>query len=262
MLTRFDIPFGDRLPFDFFRPDTDEVVPLLVFIHGGGWISGDKTHFTQEAQQQTNDGYACACISYRLAPLHPFPAAILDVQEFIVAIRARAHEFMIDPTRIAAIGSSAGGHLATMVGLLDKMMDGSESSHSPQVNAVVDFCGLTDLTRPREQHFPIAHEFLEAFAGVPYTESPETWEKASPLTHVSATAAPFLIFHGDEDDVVPLDQSQRLHEALNICGVSTRLVIMPGEGHGFGAESYAKAWELTREFLRTSIRAKDASAMA
>lgn len=253
----YDAPGGLPLDFDFFRPNHDDVLPLVVFTHGGGWISGDKTHFHEEAFFLCDNGFACACISYRLAPLHPFPAAVEDSQNFIRFARANAEKLMIDPNRIAAMGSSAGGHLAAMLGLCDELIGADHhpewTKFSPKVNAVVDFSGITDLTAPREQHLPIAWSFLEQFMGAPFEDNEDLYQKASPIFHVSKTDAPFLIVHGDMDDVVPIDQSVRLQQALSAVGVSSELVVLPGEGHGFSLEVWDEVRQIYLGFLKRTL---------
>lgn len=253
MISRLDEEFGPGLRYDFFRPEGEGPFPLLVFIHGGGWISGDKSDFRDEALWFTEQGFATACIQYRLAPVHPFPAAIVDCQRFVQFARQESREFGIDPDRLGAFGSSAGGYLATMLGLLGEPIRPTGLGADPRVQAVVDFCGITDLTHPRERHFPIAWSFLEAYVGGPWSECPERWEEASPIRYVDAGAAPFAIFHGLEDDVVPIEQSRELAARLRDAGVPVELHEFPGEGHGFSWPSYLRAREIALRFLRTHL---------
>lgn len=253
----FDSPEGKPLTFDYFRPNDGTELPLVVFTHGGGWISGDKTHFREEAIWLADQGFGCACISYRLAPLHPFPAAVEDAQTFVRYARSKSAELGIAPNRIAAMGSSAGGHLAAMLGLCDGLIGAEHhpelSEYSPKVNAVVDFSGISDLSAPRDKHLPIAWSFLEQFMGCPFEGNEALYDKASPLYHVSETDAPFLIVHGDMDDVIPIDQSVRLQQALSAVGVSSELIVLPGEGHGFSLEVWDEVRELYLAFLQRAL---------
>jgi len=253
----FDVCDEVLLTYDFFRPNDQSKLPLVVFTHGGGWISGDKTHFREEAIWLADKGFASACISYRLAPLYPFPAAIEDAQTFVRFARAEAQSLGIVPHQIAAMGSSAGGHIAAMLGLQDDLIARDRhpelSNFSPKVNAVIDLSGITDLTAPRDRHLPIAWSFLEQFMGCPYQGNESLYEQASPLFQVSATDAPFLIIHGDMDDVVPLDQSVRLQQALSAVGVQSELVILPGEGHGFSMDVWDEVRALYLAFLYSSL---------
>lgn len=253
----FDDPNGVPLTYDFFTPGGEVPLPLVVFIHGGGWISGDKTHFADEAKELAARGFACACISYRLAPLHAFPCAVIDVQNFVRFARKNAQELGIDRERIAAVGSSAGGHLASMLGLVDVPMDRDErpdlDGESPKVQFVVNLSGLTDLTEPRERHFPIAWSFIEQFMGCPYEENEEIWRRASPLYHVSPTDAEFMIVHGDNDDVVPILQSIELDAALKSVGVNSDLRVYEGEAHGFSDEAWISLRVEILEFLQSRL---------
>lgn len=233
---------GKPLTFDFIAPSSDQPLPLIVFLHGGGWISGDKTMYRDEAPFFVEHGYATACISYRLAPLHPFPAPVADVQRFLRHVREHAGELGIDPNRVAAFGNSAGGHLAAMAALAPAMDDGPDDG-TCRAQAAVNICGISDLQDPRATHFPIAMAFLEQF--VPSIQDPESTDAAmaSPISHVSKGAAPMLILHGSEDDVVPFDQSVRLHQALRSASAKSRMVELPGEGHGFTFP----AWQTIRK---------------
>lgn len=222
-------PGGLPLTYDLIRPETG-VLPLVVFIHGGGWISGDKTMYRDEAVWLAERGYACACISYRLAPLHPYPAAVEDVQAFVRHARATAEDLQIDPSRIASFGNSAGGHLASMLGVL----------LAERVNAVVDISGIADLSDPTDAHLPIAMAFLEQFMGCPFAGNEALWGEASPIKHVDEHACPFLIMHGDADDVVPFAQSEAFSAALAKAGVLQELVRMSGEGHSFTWEAWSQ----------------------
>ncbi|MBX7133638.1 MAG: alpha/beta hydrolase [Fimbriimonadaceae bacterium] len=234
-------PGGIPLTFDFFRPDNG-VPPLLVFLHGGGWISGDKSMYREEAAWFAERGFACACISYRLAPLHPYPSAVEDALAFVRYARAEAEELQIDANRIGAMGNSAGAHLAAMLGVLPD-----------RVQAVVDVCGITDLTNPRDVHLPIAMAFLEQFMGCSHDGNEAKWAEASPITHVNPASAPFLIIHGDMDDVVPLEQSRSFHSRLGQAGVSSELKIMPGEGHSFSWEAWVAIRELSLKFFEREL---------
>ena len=246
------------MTFDFFRPDTPDIKAFVICIHGGGWISGDKSGMRDVAETLVANGYAAACPSYRLAPLHTFPAAVEDLREFVRYMRRHAEEYKIDPDAIAALGNSAGGHLAAMLGL----SDGAENDVSSRVNAAVAICPLTDITSPREQHFPISWAFIEQFMGVPYEEHPERFEQASPVFHVDADAPPMLIIHGEGDDIVPLGQSEALAAALDECDVPYSLHRLPGEGHAFSYEAWIHIEQLFLEFFRNTLGVASASELA
>lgn len=198
--------------------------------------------YAEEVEWFAEQGFAAASIDYRLAPLYPFPAAIEDMQEFIRFAKANHASLGINPNKIAAIGNSAGGHLAAMAGV--GFGDG------PRVDAVVDICGLTDMRNPGETQFPISMSFIEQFLGGPYIGRETVYESASPIVHVTGSRCPFLIFHGVEDDVVPVDQSRRLCEALKGNGGAATLVELAGEGHSFSFEAWDRIRSESVAFLK------------
>lgn len=235
--------------FDFMRPEGNATVPLVVLIHGGGWISGDRSTFESELPYFVQQGLACATISYRLAPLYPFPAAVSDVLAFIRYARENAAELGIDPNGIIAMGNSAGGHLACMAGLCTH--DPATGDPAERANGVVSVCAITDLRDPDTNHFPIAASFLEQFMGGWYGGAEAKWALASPMSHMHEGAPPFLIFHGTEDSIVPTAQSQSLYASLCQAGVPAELHILEGEEHGFTYEAWMKMREMAAEFART-----------
>ena len=233
MIALIDQPYRDagiELRYDFFRPNSEEVLPLVICLHGGGWISGCKEDARDLALGLARNGFAAACPNYRLAPLHPFPAAVDDARFFVEFARSKSDEWMIDPARLGSVGNSAGGHLSAMLGL--------STDPAQRVDAVVDICGLTDLTRPAEQHFPIAWGFLEQFMAVPYDGNEKLWESASPLWQLREGLPPFYVIHGIEDDVVPIAQSDVLVGALKRLGNQVEYLRIPGEDHNFNGGSF------------------------
>lgn len=219
---------GLQLRYDFFRPESEEEVPLLILIHGGGWISGCKEDMRDAAISAVQHGFGVAIPQYRLAPLHPYPAAIDDLRAFVKYCRKGAELWK---TRgIAAMGVSAGGHLASMVGL--------SPSAEERTDATVDICGLTDMTNHRERHFPISWSFIEQFLPWQYEGNEETFRAASPVHCVTPEAGAFLIFHGSNDDIVPVQESLDLQAKLQAVGVRADLQIMEGDDHGFSLGSW------------------------
>lgn len=233
---------GVELRFDLFRPNTDEVVPLVVMLHGGGWISGSKEDLREIAIDLAAKGFAAACPNYRLAPLHPYPAAVDDAQAFVEFARSQADAWQIAPDRVASWGNSAGGHLAAMLGVAQ--------DPAQRVNAVIDLCGIADVTRPREQHYAIAWGFLEQFMGVPYDGNEALYQAASPLWQLSGELPPFFVVHGDADDVVPVQQSDVFVASLQKLGVRVEYLRIPGEDHGFARGSFPKIARGYLGFLR------------
>ena len=241
----YSSPGGIALRYDFIRPMTSGPHPLLIFIHGGGWISGDRSDFRDVAEMFVDHGYAAALIQYRLAPLHPFPAAVEDVQAFVRYARQNAAELGIVSDRIASFGSSAGGHLALILGVTDAPIDGVSS----RVNVVIDYCGLTDISQYREHHFDISWSFIEQFMAEPFEGHEDLYKQASPLAFVDKQTAPTLIVHGEIDDIVPIAQSEALDEALTAQNIPHKFIRVPGEGHGFSMAVWPALEKETLAFL-------------
>lgn len=235
---------GSTLSYDLFMPAGSSVVPAVILIHGGGWISGDRTEMHPIAERFAENGFCACCAEYRLAPLHHYPTQVEDCQRLVAHLRANADSIGIHPDQLAAFGNSAGGYLATMLAVKD--LPGEVSS---RVNAAINICGLTDLTNPQQQHPMISWDFIQQFLGRKYSENSPKWVDASPVYHVDEHAAPILIFHGDEDDIVWIDQSRKLYESYVAAGASARLEILASEGHSFTLSAFERILSESFEFL-------------
>jgi len=224
---------GEALLMDIYYPEEiDGPWPVTVYVHGGGWVSGDKSKGAgyRMVEPLRKQGYLVVSINYRLSPEYQFPAHIEDVKCGIRHLRANASFYNLDPERIGAFGGSAGGHLVALLGTSDVSsgLEGSEEyqEYSSRVQAVVDLFGPTD-----DDAFCIPQK-IETVFGAEACED-EIISIASPMTYISADDPPFLIFHGDQDDVVPISQSERLHEALTAGGVPSTFITVENAGHGF-----------------------------
>lgn len=246
-----DIIYSDHSPaclLDLYLPNSSDAKPLVAMFHGGGWVSGQKEMYHEEALWFCEQGFACATINYRLAPLDPYPAAIVDAQRAIQFLLNNQENHHYDTERIFSFGNSAGGHLSCMVGLLEKDLETGQPTKL--VNAVVAASPITDLRNPEQKHFPIAHSFLDQFMASYYVEDKEKWEVASPVTHIHDGIPPILLFHGSDDDVVPVEQSQSFYAALNQAGCVSEYHEFPGEGHSYTLTTWEKIRSTTIEFLR------------
>lgn len=232
----------ERQKLDLYLPEkTDRPVPLLIWIHGGGWQGGSKENALPLRQGWLERGYAIASINYRLSSHAVFPAQIEDCKAAIRWLRANAPKYRIDPARFGVWGSSAGGHLAALVGTSGdvKSLDvGEHLDQSSRVQAVCDYYGPTDfhafVSRPGyENHAnPTSPESL--LLGGTVKEKPELARAANPITYVTPDDPPFLIVHGDQDPVVPLQQSELLYHALKSAQRSVHFHTIHGAGHGQG----------------------------
>lgn len=231
---------GGDLEFDAYLPN--DPIGSVICIHGGGWISGDKSEMCDVAAMFADRGFGAFCPQYRLAPLHPYPAAVEDIRAFVKFLRENAERFGVKPNKIATFGNSAGGYLSVMAAV--------SPDPSSRANVCADVCGLTDLTYPQRQHPPISWDFIGQYMRVPYEGNEEVWVAASPVYQVDSNAAPTIIFHGDEDDIVWPEQSKKLHEAFQINNVESQLHLLPGEGHSFTLRAFEEILDRSSEFFK------------
>ena len=222
---------GVDLKMDAYLPeDRSQPAPVVVYVHGGGWAAGDKRNGPTAAETTAlmQNGFAVFSVNYRLAPEFLFPAMIQDVKCAIRSIRAHAADFNIDPDHIGVWGASAGGHLASLAGTADESAGFDVNQYldySSRVQAVVDMFGPTDLTAPMTTNQQLAL-LVNAFP-------PNLYAAGSPVTYVSPDDPPFLILHGDRDELVPVEQALILYNRLSEQGVPAKLVIVQNAGHGF-----------------------------
>ncbi len=260
---------SDAQRLDLYLPSTGSAPhPLVVIIHGGGWTLGDKRGELPSAAIPglLALGYAVASLNYRLADEAVFPAPLLDVKAAIRYLRANAARFEVDPNRIAAVGESAGAHLAVLLGTtadvaaFDDPAVGN-AGVSSAVQAVVDFYGPTDLTTSDAQRLlnrACPQEPDPAIAlllGAAPASAPDLAAAASPVSylHAGQELPPFFIAHGDADCVVPHQQSEELHDAIEaVAPGRSQLTIVSGSGHyldfDFDSQSEALA-----KFLAAAI---------
>jgi acetyl esterase/lipase len=200
-----ETPFGERnLHADIFIPIGEKkVLPAIVMIHGGGWRSGNKSLNTPMAQHLARKGFVVVSVEYRLSLEAKYPAAVHDIKAAIRWIRQHAKEYQIDSSKIAIAGYSAGGQLASLVGVTNgnrKFEEGSDQTNlSARVHAVVDMDGLLDFTNPES----LAVKRTESSADVSwfggfYEEVPERWKDASPIVWVDRNAPPFLFINSSQ----------------------------------------------------------------
>ena len=245
------------LRLDLYVPaKADGPLPLVVFVHGGGWRGGDKRNC--RALPLTAHGYAAASVNYRLSGEAAFPAQIYDCKAAIRWLRANAVKYNLDPDRIGVWGTSAGGHLVALLGTSGgvKAAEGALgcNDQSSRVQAVCDWFGPTDLADLGGRNlrgFPTNPVTL--LLGGPASEKKNLADLANPITHVSKDDPPFLIMHGDRDPLVPVSQSQALHDALTRAGVSSTLKIIEGAGHGFAGAPHD---EMVRAFFDRHLKKK------
>ena len=241
---------GERsLKLDLLRPKEQgqKRLPVVAFIHGGGWQGGDKASGIARIVPLVAGGdYVGVSIGYRLSGEATWPAQIHDCKAAIRWLRANADKHQIDPERIGVWGSSAGGHLVSLLGSSGdvKELEGDNGSpgYSSRVQCVVDYCGpsaftafVADSPRMREPNSPVYKLF-----GGPLSERQEQAAAASPVTHVSKDDPAFLVVHGTNDRTVPIAQAELFAAALEKAGVDVTFVRLQGGGHGIGGAEISR----------------------
>ena len=248
-----------QLKLDLARPvaiSNGNGVPCIVVIHGGAWRGGNKEQLHQLVQELAARGYVAASLQYRLCPEHVFPAQIEDVKCAVRFLRAHADDYGIDPKRMGAVGFSAGAHLSMMLGTMDESDGhhgtGGWADHSDKVQAVVAFFGPTQLDAADlpEISKPLVRDFI---GGTP-EEKPDQFKAASPITWVSGNDAPTLIFQGTKDPLVPHSQAWIMTERLQKSGVTGRVELLLGAGHGWGGNELTRTLDATYEFFNEHLQ--------
>jgi acetyl esterase/lipase len=232
---------GHPLLLDIMRPEPVPAnpTPAVIFIHGGGWRNGDKRG--APVRFLAENGYFTASIDYRLSDEAPFPAAVEDCKCAVRWLRANAARYGVNSNAIGVWGASAGGHLAEFLGATadDPRYEGRGgwSNMSSRVNAVVSFFGpsdfMTGFGKFRNEDGSRANFLVATFLGGLPADKPGVYREASPITHVSQTSTPMLLVHGNQDPIVPLEQSTRMAEALRQAGAEVQLIVVTNGVHGF-----------------------------
>lgn len=224
----------------YLPPNASGKVPLVIWVHGGGWLSNDKYadmgYMKETIKELMENGYALASIDYRFSTQAVFPAQMLDCNAAISFLVKNASKYGFDIDRMALMGFSAGGHLASMIGLSKNnevkefFLPGTSQKFS--FRAVVDFYGPADLTLFPGANDPKSPEGL--LIGAAPLDRPDLAKAASPVSYVDEKDPPFLIIHGEKDDLVSPRQSQLLNAWLQVKGVPSELIIVKDAPH-FGS---------------------------
>ena len=242
----------ERNRLDLYLPEKAEGrLPLIVWIHGGGWQAGSKEGCP--AVFLVAKGYAVASINYRLSQHAVFPAQIEDCKAAIRWLKANAAKYHIDPEHVGVWGGSAGGHLVALLGTTAGAKDlegnGGNAGQSSRVQCVVDFFGPTDFVHWDPDFNKPVYTMITNLLGGKANENRVKARAASPLFYVDKNSAPLLIVHGDKDPLVPLNQSEALVEAMKKAGVEARLVVIKGGGHGAPGFDTPENRKLIEEFF-------------
>jgi acetyl esterase/lipase len=234
----YSTPHGRPLGMDVAWPKTTGKHPLVVMIHGGAWIGGDREYHRNDILRLAGQGYVAATIDYRLAgnPKNAFPAPLEDVRCAVRYLRKHAEEFGVDVSRVAALGDSAGGHLAAMLAVASEVPGDDTCAIRDEANdiqaAVIDYAPLDLRTfRRYPESIQLATKYL--LGGKDPGKHPDETALASPATHVDPSDPPMLLLHGTNDHVVPFAESRDFARILENAHVPHLYVELPAIPHGF-----------------------------
>jgi acetyl esterase/lipase len=213
---------------------------IVLFIHGGGWVAGNKDDFNGLGLDTLLAGsnMAMATINYRLAGAYPYPACLDDIGYALDHLAANAEKYHINPNRICLFGRSSGGHLALQYAYT--------RNSAGRIKAVVDMFGPTDLTADDIVNGVLAQDVTTLLG--PYAANAAAWHDASPIYHL-AGAVPTVIMHGTTDSVVYTTQSTKLEDSLIVRGVPTSFIPWTGNGHGWNTARWNESKDITVGFV-------------
>jgi acetyl esterase/lipase len=248
-------------------PNVSQPIPVVVVIHGGGWVEGTKEDRVLEMMPYLQMGFAAVNVEYRLGRISLAPAAVEDCRCALHWVFANAKKYHFDPDRVVLQGGSAGGHLALMTGMLtpaagfDRECRGPRDNYwsanpgtdgDPRVAAIVNWFGITDVLD--ELHGPNAKGYAVVWLG-DQPNADEIAKRVSPINYVNSNVPPIITIHGDKDSLVPYSQAVRLHKALDAAKVPNVLHTVPGADHGgYTFEQNQQAWEAVRRFLQEHVK--------
>ena len=259
---------------DVYWPDGPSApTPVVVVIHGGGWVEGTKEERVLEMMPYLQMGFAAVNVEYRLGRISLAPAAVEDCRCALHWVFANAKRYNFDPSRVVLQGGSAGGHLALMTGMLtpaagfdrECRAEGDNywsqnpgTSRDPRVAAIVNWFGIADVLD--ELHGPNAKGYAVVWVG-DQPNVDEIAKRVSPSNYVNSQVPPIITIHGDKDALVPYTQSVKLHQALDAAKVPNQLYTVPGANHGgFTFDQNQKAWQAVRSFLLEHVKGLSDSA--
>lgn len=250
----YSVENGHENKLDVIYPhNATDPVPAVIYIHGGGWVFGDKGGAVLMTLPYLKMGWAAVNVEYRMASVSKAPGAVEDCRCALRWVVRNAKEYHIDPNKLVVTGHSAGGHLSLMTGMLqgsdglDNNCPPNPGEAEPHVAAIVNWYGITDVNDliqgPNTKNYAVM--WLGSLA-----DKEQQARRSSPLTYVRKQNPPIITLHGNADDVVPYSHAVRLHEALSKAGVVNQLYTIPGGGHGqFKDEDNRKAYDAVWQFL-------------
>ena len=236
------VGWPEALKANLYRPEGPGLKPGVLLIHGGGWAAPDRREqMASIAERLAARGYVVMNANYRYAPQYRYPAQVDDLREALKWLRAHAGDYGVDAKRVAAVGYSAGGHLAAQLGALD-------GPPEVRVRAVVAGGAPSDLRKYE------GGTLVPDFLGGSQTQVPQQFLAASPITHVSADDPPVFLYHGGLDTLVPLDHAEDYKAALDAAKVPSELFVLRGREHVTAFLTDGPAIAAAIDFLDRQLR--------
>jgi acetyl esterase/lipase len=251
---------GKDLALDLYLPAGVQLPPLVIWVHGGTWSAGTKE---QVPMQFFEHGYATASLDFRQSTEARFPAQVHDIKAAIRFLRAQAGRYGYRKNHIAISGTSSGGHLAALVGVTNgnKELEGTLGDYleeSSDVQAIIVYYGASNLTTILAQSTPLGLSVrkpaLDLLLGAQPEDAEELARLASPVMHVGPGDPPLLLFHGDQDPQMPINQAHEFQGAYENAGLDVTFDVVHGAAHG-GDQFFApKHLQRALDFLERTIK--------
>ncbi|GAA4324245.1 alpha/beta hydrolase [Mucilaginibacter gynuensis] len=249
--------------FDLYIPNNaKKPMPVILWIHGGAWEGGFKKWI--DVAYLVGQGYAIASIDYRFSQHAIFPAQAIDCNEAIYYIWKNAAKYNLDVNRFVIGGGSAGGHLASLIGLsynnkVKGFYNDINKSSKIRIRGVLDFYGPADFnvvhgTATLSFDYDDEKSAVTRLLGAMTLDRPDIAAYASPVTYIDKDDPPFIIFHGDKDQLVPFWESRQFYARLKLAGVKAELVKLPGVGHAGGEFSAPAMQKKVIDFLNEVLK--------
>jgi acetyl esterase/lipase len=250
------------LRLDLYRPADERVPsggwPLVVWMHGGGWVQGSKSYCP--LTWLTEHGYAVASIEYRFTQEAAWPASIADCHAAVDWLMGHGGDYQLDARRVVLSGGSSGAHLAALAGVgRDVAALGGGVNQWPAVRGIASYFAPADLTLFGEIGYASEHTrfFTEMLLGGPLEQMAEAAKQASVSTHVDAGDPPMLIVHGSADPLLQPELARRMHATCQRVGVPSELVILEGADHGNPRDVFFTGEQARQRLLGFLVRHMD-----
>ncbi len=216
------------LTLDFYKTNIAGVRPCIILIHGGSWSGGDSRQLPELNSVLAQHGYQVASVNYRLAPKHPYPAAVQDVRQAIRYLKSHAARLSIDTSKLVLLGRSAGGQLALLA---------AYQQPDSGIKGVIDFYGPADMvwgySVPANPLVFDSRQVMRRYLGGTPQQTGNTYAESSPIEYVNSQSVPTLMIHGENDVLVAYRHSTRLNAKLQQYHVPHYLLTIPWATHGF-----------------------------